>query len=77
MFEDLIRTKKTPVQRKKINLISKSDVNVTKEFLEDTLDVLWDLEQNPCWHCGAEAGSLHKDSCLYLSVVEEIGDLLK
>ena len=77
MFEDLICKKP---KRKKINLIATDatdDIIVCKEFLEDCQEVLWDLEKEPCFHCGAELGTEHKDSCLYLQVLNFIQDQLK
>ena len=76
MFEDLITEKpdgpKSP--SKKINLKDKYDTDrvVCIEFLEDVQEVLWDLEQGPCFHCGASVGSQHKQSCLFRQVLEEL-----
>jgi len=79
MFEDLIKEKnykKKPSKR--INLKDKynTDKVVCMEFLEDLQEVLWDLEKDPCFHCGATTGTNHKNNCLYIQVLNEIAHQL-
>jgi hypothetical protein len=69
MFDDIVKPKIR--SKKRINLRS-SEVTVEIEFLDDIQEVIWDLSTEPCMFCGQETGSQHKDTCKYITVMEEL-----
>jgi len=73
MFDDLIEKNSKKKKKKTINLLSRSSrIQVSKEFLEDVQEIIWNLEKHPCRYCGADLGDIHSDTCKILVVLEEI-----